>query len=243
MSFLKAEWRKLAIANYAIDKDLLHEYVPAGTELDLWNGMCFVSLVGFMFKNTRLLGFKIPYHVNFEEVNLRFYVKRLEQGEWKRGVVFIKEIVPKRALTFVANTIYNENYETMPMGHKWTENETSSIVEYTWIKAGKENKFQVTASKNPSEIAPGSETEFITEHYWGYAKVNDRKSNEYEVTHPRWKAYEVKDYQIHVDFGAVYGKTFDFLNAAKPTSVMLAEGSEITVENKRTIKVSSQTPA
>jgi len=236
MSFLKAEWRKLAIANYATDKDYLAEFIPAGTELDLWNGKCFVSLVGFMFKNTKLLGIKVPYHINFEEVNLRFYVKKYENGKWKRGVVFIKEIVPKKALTFVANTVYNENYETMPMSHKWIENENSRIVEYLWSKSGKENKFQVTASKESFEIVSGSETEFITEHYWGYAKINSKKSNEYEVTHPKWKIYKVTDYKISVDFGITYGKKFNFLSSIKPDSVMLAEGSEITVENKNTYK-------
>ena len=236
MSFLKAEWRKLAIVNYAIDINFLTEYIPAGTELDLWNGKCFVSLVGFMFKNTRLLGIKIPFHTDFEEVNLRFYVKRFEKGEWKRGVVFIKEIVPKRALTFVANTIYNENYETMPMSHNWTESEDLRIVEYNWTKENKNNNFQVTASKESFDIESESETEFITEHYWGYAKVNSNKSNEYEVTHPRWKAYEVKDYKIKIDFESLYGEKFGFLNSIKPNSVMLAEGSEITVENKKTIK-------
>lgn len=240
MSFLKAEWRKLAIANYIIDKENLAEFVPAGTELDLWNGKCFISLVGFMFKNTKLLGIKIPFHVDFEEVNLRFYVKRFENGKWKRGVVFIKEIVPKRALTFVANTVYNENYETMPMSHNWSENEDSREVGYTWIKSGKENKFQITASRESFEIVCDSETEFITEHYWGYAKVNNKKSNEYEVTHPKWSAYKVKDYKIDVDFNSVYGEKFDFLNSLKPSSVMLAEGSEITVENKKTIKANSQ---
>lgn len=240
MSFLKAEWRKLAIANYAIDKSCLTEFIPAGTELDLWNGQCYVSLVGFMFKNTRLLGIKIPYHINFEEVNLRFYVKRFEKGELKRGVVFIKEIVPKRALTFVANTIYNENYETMPMSHKWVENEDSRVVEYNWTKSGKVNRFQVIASKENCEIISGSDTEFITEHYWGYAKVNTMKSNEYEVTHPKWNVYKVKDYKIDVDFAKVYGGKFDFLNSLKPNSVMLAEGSEIAVENKKVIKTTQQ---
>lgn len=237
MSFLKAGWRKLAIANYAIDKDLLTDYIPAGTELDLWERKCFVSLVGFMFKNTRLLGVKVPFHVDFEEVNLRFYVKRLEDGKWKRGVVFIKEIVPKRALTFVANTVYNENYETMPMSHNWSENEDSIDVEYRWTKSGKENLFRVTAGRESFEMEPDSETEFITEHYWGYAKVNNKKTNEYEVTHPRWQIYKVKDYKIDVDFGAVYGKKFDFLNTLRPNSVMLAEGSEITVKNKKAIKI------
>lgn len=235
MSFLKAEWRKLAMANYVIGPKYLTEYVPVGTELDLWQGKCFVSLVGFMFQNTKLLGVKIPYHINFEEVNLRFYVKRFENGEWKRGVVFIKEIVPKRALTFVANTIYNENYETLPMNHQWLENDKEKTVSYSWTKSGKENEFMVKTSHESFEMESGSETEFITEHYWGYAKVNHKKSNEYEVTHPKWKTYRVLDYQINVDFGLVYGENFAFLNTVQPNSVMLAEGSEITVENKKTI--------
>jgi uncharacterized protein YqjF (DUF2071 family) len=237
MSFLKAEWRKLAIANYSVDEKLLHKYLPAGTELDLWNGKCFVSLVGFMFVNTKLLGIKIPFHTNFEEVNLRFYVKRFENGEWKRGVVFIKEIVPKSALTFVANTIYNENYETMPMSHLWKIEQEGQVVEYKWRHKAKWNSFKVLASLDKFNIEANSETEFITEHYWGYAKVNEKRSNEYEVTHPKWEVYNVKDYEIDVDFNLVYGEEFVLLNDIKPDSVMLAEGSEITVENKRSIKV------
>jgi len=240
MSFLKAEWRKLAIANYIIDKEKLIDYIPAGTELDLWNGKCYISLVGFMFKNTKLLGFKIPFHTDFEEINLRFYVKRFDNGEWKRGVVFIKEIVPRKALTFVANTIYNENYETMPMKHTWSEKIDKRLVEYKWKKSGVEYSFKIQASIKDYEIQQNSEIEFITEHYWGYAKVNKEKSNEYEVTHPKWKVYKVKDYEINVDFGAVYNKNFEFLNSLKPDSVMLAEGSEITVEYKKVIKTTPQ---
>lgn len=238
MSFLTAEWRKLALANYIIDKELLVQYLPAGTELDLWNGKCYVSLVGFMFINTKLLGLKIPFHTNFEEVNLRFYVKRFDKGEWKRGVVFIKEIVPKPALTFVANTVYNENYETLPMRHSWTSNENERTIQYKWKKFDKWYSIKIEASIEKFEIEPNSETEFITEHYWGYAKVNEQKSNEYEVTHPKWKAYKVNNFEIKVDFGTVYGKEFEFLNTIDPNSVMLAEGSEITVENKKTIKSS-----
>jgi hypothetical protein len=133
MSFLRAEWRKLAIANYEVDSSLLTDYLPYGTELDFLNDKCYVSLVGFMFLNTKVLNFKIPFHVNFEEVNFRFYVKRQNKNVWKRGVVFIKEIVSKPALTFVANTVYKENYETLPMQHKWDETEEERLVEYILI--------------------------------------------------------------------------------------------------------------
>jgi len=235
MSFLKAEWRKLVIANYVINPSVLENHIPFGTQLDPWKDQCFVSLVGFRFVNTKMLGLKIPFHTNFEEVNLRFYVKRLENNKWKRGVVFIKEIVPKAAITLVANTFYKEHYETMAMDHHWSDDGVNKTVEYKWKKNKRWHTIQVEAISESSPLIPGSETEFITEHYWGYAQVNAAKTNEYEVTHPRWDTYEVKKYSIEVDFGAVYGKEFGFLTDAHPTSVMLAEGSEITVEKKRSI--------
>lgn len=235
MSFLKAEWRKLILANYVVDEDLLYKYVPFGTELDLWKGKCYVSLVGIMFQNTKVLRLKIPFHVNFEEVNLRFYVKHFDKGEWKRGVVFIKEIVPKSAISFIANTLYNENYETLPMTHIWNENKDSRTVSYSWEKSGSTQSIEVKASLADYEIDQGSETEFISQHFWGYAKINDQTTNEYEVTHPLWHVYQVQDYKINVDFGLVYGPSFDFLNGMQPDSVMLAEGSKITVEGKKVV--------
>src|SRR5258706_3792006 len=160
-TFLQAEWRKLAMANYAVDQNLLQPFLPNKTGIDLRIGTCYVSLVGFMFLNTRVKGIKIPFHANFEEVNLRFYVRYNDSGEWKRGVVFIKEIVPKPALTFVANTIYKENYETMPMVHSWNMVNNSLHVEYKWKKE-RWNSLVVITSGLPIKIETGSEEEFIT---------------------------------------------------------------------------------
>lgn len=233
MNFLTAEWRKLAMANFEVDPQLLKPFVPAKTEVDFWNNTCYVSLVGFMFLNTRLMGIKIPFHVNFEEVNLRFYVKYNDNGNWKRGVVFIKEIVPRPAITFVANTIYREKYETMKMAHKWKSEEERLNVSYQWKCKDIWQKMAVSADSTPREITAGSEAEFITEHYWGYSKPNSLTSFEYEVSHPRWEIYDVKSFDLDVDFGLVYGEIFGFLNQATPKSVLLAEGSEIAVKNKR----------
>lgn len=235
MSFLKAEWRKLAIANYEIQPSLLKKYIPPGTEHDLWNDTCYVSLVGFMFLNTRLMGVPVPFHRNFEEVNLRFYVRHRHDGEWKRGVVFIREIVPRPALTLVANTIYREHYQTMKMSYSWQELEDHRIVQYNWGPKRDDHSFLVKAALEPEMVEKDSEAEFITEHYWGYTKAGNGSAFEYEVTHPRWSAYEVLDYRINVDFGALYGEEFAELTDQKPKSVMLAEGSGITVENKRRI--------
>lgn len=229
-TFLQAEWRKLAMANYAVDKSLLTKYLPHKTEIDTWNGICYVSLVGFMFKNTRLKGLKIPFHPDFEEINLRFYVTYNDNGDRKRGVVFIKEIVPKPALTFVANAVYKENYQTMPTQHSWETSADSLTVEYRWQKA-RWHSLKVVADRNATPLQPGSEEEFITEHYWGYTKVQDTITSEYQVEHPRWQIYAVRDYAVDVDFGNVYGEEFGFLTNEKPISVFLAEGSEITVNS------------
>ncbi|MGM9475901.1 YqjF family protein [Pedobacter sp. GSP4] len=226
--FLTAAWRKLALAQYAVDKEILLKYLPPHTELDSWQGKYYVSLVGFLFQDVKLLGFNIPYHTTFEEVNLRFYVRFNDAGTWKRGVVFIKEIVPKPAITLVANTIYKENYQTLPMNHVWIEQEHQLEVAYFWKNNGW-NKFSVSAAPKTTEILAGSEEEFITEHYWGYTKIDDNRTSEYGVEHPRWEVYPVKDYQIEVDFGLNYGQEFAFLSNAKPDSVMLAEGSPIRV--------------
>ncbi len=235
MKFLTAEWRKLAIINYEINPEILKPYLPKGIELDFYKGKCLVSLVGFMFLNTKLLGISVPFHKNFEEVNLRFYVKKLENGIWKRGVVFIKEIVPKKALSLVANTFYNENYCTLSMTHSIIESDNELSVSYSW-QTSKLNTITLKAENIQGEMVEGSDFEFITEHYFGFTKTNNQTS-EYEVKHPKWNFYEVKNFEIQVDFKENYGTDFTFLNNAKLISVMLAEGSEIEVHTKRNFEL------
>lgn len=230
MSFLSAEWRKLAVFNYVIDPSVLEPYIPAGTTLDLWEGKCYISLIGFYFTETRLKGMKIPGHVHFEEVNLRFYVKRLVGEEVRHGVAFIKEIVSKPMLVFVANTVYKENYARYPMRYHWDIREDQQEIEYAWKCRNRWNTLKVEAEAQPLEISVGSEAEFITEHYWGYAQHSPRKSVEYEVTHARWQQYNVLKNAVDVDFTATYGTSFAFLNNQAVHSVFLVEGSPITVE-------------
>lgn len=229
--FLNAEWRKLVMANYVVDPALLSPFLPATTELDLFEGKCFVSLVGFMFLDTNVLGMRIPFHQNFEEVNLRFYVRHNSNGEWRRGVVFIKEIVPKAAITIVANTLYGEHYQTLKMNHEWHSGETEISVSYRW-KLGKWHSIAVKAQPRAVAIDVGSEEEFITEHYWGYTRINSTKTSEYEVQHPRWEVYPVINHTINTGFRTVYGPEFEILDSMKPHSVFLAEGSPVQVMKK-----------
>jgi uncharacterized protein len=235
MSFLTAEWNNLVMINYEIDPKILLKYVPNGTELDFFDNKCYISFIGFMFENVRVLGMKIPFHSDFEEVNLRFYVKRFENGAWKRGAVFISEIVPKAAITLVANSLYHEHYSTLPMKHEILEKENSKSFQYQWKVANNWNKIEIETKKKPIEIEINSEAEFITEHYFGYTKVNEKTTFEYEVRHPRWQQLAVLSNKSEIDFEQVYGQEFAFVKDLKPTSVFLAIGSAISIEGKRKI--------
>lgn len=236
MSFLTAEWRKLVFINYIVDPELLQEYVPKGTTLDSYNGKCFVSVIGFLFKNTKVLGCKMPGLHTFEEVNLRFYVKREENDIIKRGVVFIKEIVPKRILSFVANTVYHEHYDTLPMSHNWNITPKTIDISYSWKQQKITQSIAIKASNTPISFPENSEIEFISEHYFGYTKYNENKTFEYEVTHPKWLYYKANEYSVNVDFELNYGKRFAHLTKQKPDSVFLMEGSAITVEPKKSLR-------
>jgi hypothetical protein len=227
-TFLTAEWRKLIMANYVVPEESLPPYLPAGTELDRYEGRCYVSLVGFLFQDVRLKSLPIPFHRTFEEVNLRFYVQHTPPaGERRRGVVFISEFVSRLALTLVANTLYGENYVTLPTSHYWKEDSENRTVAYRWGH-NYENLLSVTTAPNPQPIVTGSAEEFFTEHYWGYTKRGNWTS-EYEVLHPRWEIYPVSQQFIKVDFGHLYGRRFANLSNREPESILLAEGSPIEV--------------
>jgi uncharacterized protein len=233
--FLTAEWRKLIMANYRVDPVVLESYLPARTELDTWNDTYYVSLVGFMFLRTKVLGFSVPFHTAFPEVNLRFYVRYKQNNEWKRGVVFIREIVPKPALSYIANKLFNERYLTMPMKNEWENGADEIRVRYDW-KSSVWNHLEVHAGKHSGIIEAGSKEAFITEHYWGYTSVNAATTGEYEVQHPKWEVYPVHSYSIHCDFKELYGNHFAVLQQQQPESVFLAEGSDITVYTKRILR-------
>lgn len=227
--FLTAEWRNLLMVNYVIDPAILKKYVPCKTELDFFNGNCFVSLVGFLFKNTKVIGFGVPFHRTFEEVNLRFYVRHKEGDRWKRGVVFMKEIVPRRMITLVANTLYGEKYATHTMRHQWKEEGDALHVSYEWKVGAEWNYMKALADRKPEVIAGGSEEEFITEHYWGYTYIDDSCTGVYEVEHPKWRVHRVNTVDVNCSVEKLYGRDFVEVLRGSPSSVFLAEGSPIKV--------------
>ncbi len=217
--------------NFAVDPVIIAPLVPPGTELDCENGETFISIVGFLFLDTRLLGFPIPLHRDFEEVNLRFYVRKKSADTWRRGVVFIREFVPRRAIALVGRAFYGENYLALPMKHEIEDVDLRIKVAYSWRRGSKWESLAMTASGKPQNIPAGSHEEFITEHYWGYTCVRAGCS-EYRVEHPRWKIWTAETFQLRADVAMLYGAQFVEPLTAPPRSAFIAEGSPITVQRR-----------
>ena len=215
--------------NYEVAPALLLQYVPAGTELDCWNGKTFVSLVGFRFLNTKVFGVRFPFHCNFNEVNLRFYVRRIEASEVKRGVVFIREIVPRWAIAAAARAFYNERYLALPMSHRINSDSAGIAAEYGWESRTGGNRIRLTAKGEPALPQDGSQEQFITEHYWGYARGRNSGSIEYKVEHPQWRVWQASEAVFEGDTEDLYGKELAAALTQKPFSAFLAEGSKIEV--------------
>jgi uncharacterized protein YqjF (DUF2071 family) len=213
--------------NYAVEPALLQQLVPAGTELDEFEGKIYLSLVGFEFKHTRILGFAAPFHQMFEEVNLRFYVRR---GS-KRGVVFIREMVPRRAVAAIARFAFNENYSYVPMSHRIeTRTEDGAVeAEFTWGSGPNRCAMRIE-TEGPGFLPPeGSVSQFITEHYWGYAAQKGGGCLEYAVQHPRWLVKKAKTAECTGGHTSLYGDGITQAIMGKPDSAFLAEGSAVTV--------------
>ena len=218
--------------NYVVDPALIKPLVPAGTEIDFENGETFVSVVGFLFLGTRLLGFPVPLHRDFEEVNLRFYVRRKSADTWRRGVVFVRELVPRRAIALVARAFYGERYSALPMKHNIEHLDGTLSLEYSWRRGKRWEFLKMSASGESQSIPVGSHAEFITEHYWGYTSLRDG-CGEYRVEHPRWKIWNAGGFELCADVATLYGEQFvEVLN--QPTrSAFIAEGSRIIVQKRQ----------
>ncbi len=226
--------------NFDVDPIVLKPFVPAGTELDDWQGKTYISVVGFMFLNTRVFGIPIPFHRNFEEVNLRLYVRRKASEGWRRGVVFVKEIVPRAAIALTARVVYGENYVAVPMKHH-IEGENAGAtprpVSYSWRFRGRENRIELTVQGEAGETPEGSDAEFITEHYWGYARRRGGRTMEYRVEHPRWRTARASAARLDCDVAGLYGNQFVEFLKVQPASAFLADGSDVTVFRGRVLPV------
>jgi uncharacterized protein len=229
-SFLTAEWRHLVFLNYEVDPSLLLRRLPKGTELDLLHGRAMVSVVAFRFLHTRILGVSVPFHRHFDEINLRAYVRRRVGGEWRRGVCFIRELVPRPVIAWTARAAYNEPYRAVPMRHRiGLDDATGGTLHYEWRQAGAWHSVSAEVRGAAAPINPGDEVGFITEHYFGYTAQRNGSTVEYRVAHERWRYWHAIQCAFQCDVPAVYGAEWAESLSAAPVSAFVCDGAPVSI--------------
>jgi len=232
--FLTARWQHLLFLNYRVDRALLSRFVPRGTELDLLDGDALVSIVAFRFLDTRLLGIPVPFHRDFDEINLRAYVRRRDGSGWSRGVVFIRELVPRPAIAWTARLAYNEPYRAVRMRHSIQMDAThGGSLSYEWRQKGSWHGVHGTVTGAPVPIDPQSATGFITEHYVGYTPQRSGRTVEYQVRHPRWNVWHNARVGFRCDVAAVYGPEWTDALCAEPISSFVCDGAPVSISSPR----------
>jgi uncharacterized protein len=228
--FLSAEWRDLVMLNYEVEPSLLHRYVPSGTVLDSFKGRTYVSLVGFRFCHTKVLGrFPVPFHADFDEVNLRFYVRRKASSDDRRGVVFIAEVVPRRAIATIARLVYGENYICLPMRHRIETERLNKTAEYQWRVGDRWCRLSAQTVGFPTHPQEGSLEQFITEHYWGYSTQRKGGCVEYHVSHVPWQVWATTKAAFEGEASALYGRELATVLQRRPDCAFVANGSPVIV--------------
>lgn len=234
--FLTATWKNLIVVNYEVAPEVLLPLLPRGVELDLFEGKALMSIVAFHFCDMRVGGL-VPAFLarNFEEINLRFYVKRRVGDSWRRGVVFVREIVPSRIVAFVARTLYSEPYSRLPMSHDVSgfDDIRGGTIRYTMVNRATPITVGATTRDELGNLVTGSVESFILEHYWGYTKRTDCKTSEYRVSHPAWKFWPVEQVVVSPGLADLYPVEFASALARPPHSVCVAQGSNVSVYGYR----------
>lgn len=231
-SFLSAYWQNLINLTYRVNPKLLLPDLPRGLELDLLDGKTHVSLVAFEFIDTRVKGFKVPFHTNFAEINLRYYANY----KGKHGVVFLREYVPRYCIALVADKLYNEPYQAIAMNCETKMTAEALRVRHDLQKDRTRFSIEVSAAIRLVTPAETSLEHYFKEHEVGFGKDKSGNTLFYRVEHPVWEIYPVQDYKLNVDFGQLYGARWKFLSAQQPLCVLLAKGSAVKVFHPQKIE-------
>jgi uncharacterized protein YqjF (DUF2071 family) len=219
--------------HWEVDPGLLIDRVPPGTTLDFWQGKALVGLIGFQFLDTKVLGAPIPFHRDFEEVNLRFYVKRNVDDEVRSAVVFICECVPRQMVGGMARLLYREPYMVAPMKSHVRADPTPDV-EYGW--QANDRWHTLSGRAEGRGVLPGPRTfeEFVTVRHWGYNGKRGVATLEYRVDHPRWNVWRAEGVTLDADLSTLCGTELG-RNLQTPSSAIIADGSPVTIHWRTSI--------
>jgi uncharacterized protein YqjF (DUF2071 family) len=230
--FLTACWQNLLVATYRVPAELLQNRLPKGLALDDLGGDTFVSLVAFEFSGTRILGVRCPGYGHFPELNLRYYVR----AGAERGVIFIREYVSSRLVAYLARRWYNEPYRVAPLSAARSDNGTSISMRFELTLPDRTHSLAIQSAKHSFRPAPGSTEHSLLEQRWGFGLNHRGELIRYEVMHEPWQIFPVTSFHIDLDWAAVYGHEWRWLNDATPLSTIFAAGSAIELYRQTSVQ-------
>ncbi len=217
--FLTARWSQLCLVNFEVNPTWLESFVPAGLQLEVVDESAFVSLAALHFREVRVLGVSWPGYRSFPQLTLRFQVRSQE----RRGVTTVRDFAPSKLPCWVARQLYGQPYKAAELSSRRRSDE----IAWTLLWGGEENRLEFTLAKTVQ--APTSEDSFFLEHKWGYSVLPDGRLQESKVLHPPWTTRRVLDWNLHFDFGKVYGPEWTFLDHLSPRSCSFGVDSQVAI--------------
>lgn len=235
MKLLTAEWRHLAFLNYVVDPTLLAPHLPAGVELDSYNGEHYLSVVGLLFQKLKLLGISLPDHQSFAQINCQFYVRRKKGKGWRRGVTFLRQIIPQELTAKVGRAVGRGNYLRTPTHHEISFEGGSvdhmgrpisdGVVKYGWGE-GESERLEMRTTGLPQPTGFGPQEQFLSQRLWSYTARGPR-TIEMRVEHPEWFYWEAGSTSLAADPESLGAGVFAEILKAPPESAFLAKGSKV----------------
>ena len=223
--FLTARWSNLVLLTFEVPEQLVRSHVTADIDLDRWNGRTHVSLVALEMLDVRVLGLRIPGFTTHPQVNFRVYVR----PHAAPAVWFVRELVPSRLIAAVGRLLYREPFQAARLEARFAESADDVTAEYRFGPGAHRYHVLVTGSRSAAVPPTTSFEHYLKERTSGCRTDRQRRLQTFRVQHPPWAVREVMRVDYDVDFGALYGQEWSFLNDRKPVSVIFAVGSEVAV--------------
>jgi uncharacterized protein len=184
-------WHDLLFAHWPVDADSLRSRIPAGFELDLFDGQAWLAIVPFHMSNVAPRGVPaLPWISAFPELNVRTYVRVND----KPGVYFFSLDAANPVAVGVARLLVHLPYYAASM----TVEEHAGRIHY------RSRRRRGPLSADASDKAPatfvgdyrptgdlhapvrGTLEYFLTERYCLYTVDNSFRGFRLDIHHPPW---------------------------------------------------------
>jgi len=175
-------WNDVLMAHWPIPRADVRCRVPWTFDLDLFDGMAWVSVVAFHMTNVAPRGIpSIPGLSAFPELNVRTYVRLDDQP----GVYFFSLDATSRWAVGAARRLLNLPYHTALI----TLVQSRSSVRYESVRrSAPEAAFKAVYGPlgAAAPARPGTLGHFLTERYCLYNQYSDGRSYKLDIHHRPW---------------------------------------------------------